>query len=175
MGPPRLRADGMPDGHRQVIPTLYCPWERLDKSDELLVAFAALAVAQESRFLVTAAGRIVNGEQFRLKRINIVPLLSKAREAIDAIVAFAESPTPPGPVLNAHCPACEYQSRCRSIAIERDDLSLLGAITSKERRKSEIKASRRSRSCLTVTGRGGGDDRNRRRDEPSCKPGTITS
>jgi hypothetical protein len=58
MGPPRLRADGVPDGRRQVIPTLYCPWERLDKSDELLVAFAALAVAQEARFTLIAAQRV---------------------------------------------------------------------------------------------------------------------
>jgi hypothetical protein len=48
----------VPDGRRQVIPTLYCPWERLDKSDELLVAFAALAVAQEARFTLIAAQRV---------------------------------------------------------------------------------------------------------------------
>jgi len=77
----------------------------------------------------------VYGERFRLKRIDIAPLLSRARILLDAIKALSESPTPPIPVLNDHCPACEYQSRCRGIAIERDDLSLLSAITQKERTK----------------------------------------
>ena len=110
----RRRAAGVPT---EVVPILYSPWERREKSDELLIGFAALATAQESRCPVSTAGRIVYGEQFRLKRIDIAPLLSKVRNVLDAIKAFAESPTPPTPVLNEHCPACEYQSRCRGIAI----------------------------------------------------------
>jgi predicted RecB family nuclease len=92
-----------------------------------------LAAAQESRRPVPTAGRIVYGEQFKLKHIDIAPLLSKTRVVLDTIKALAGSPTPPTPVLNEHCPACEYQSRCRGIVIEMDDLSLLGAITQKER------------------------------------------
>ena len=132
MGPARRRAAGVPN---EVVPVLYSPWERHEKSDELLLAFAALAAAHDSRCPAPTTGRIVYGEQFRLKRIDIAPLLSKARNVLDAIKAFAESPTAPTPVLNDHCPTCEYQSRCRGIAIERDDLALLGAITPKERTK----------------------------------------
>jgi predicted RecB family nuclease len=132
MGPARRSGAGVPN---EVVPILYAPWERHDRSDELLVAFTALAAAQESHCPVPTAGRIVNGGQFSLRRIDIAPLLSKTRNALDAMKAFAESPTPPDPVRNEHCPVCEYQSRCRSIAIERDDLSLLGAITPKERTK----------------------------------------
>jgi CRISPR/Cas system-associated exonuclease Cas4 (RecB family) len=132
MGPARRRAAGVPN---EVFPILYSPGERHEKSDELLVAFAALAAAQGLRCPASTTGRIVYGEQFRLKRIDIAPLLSKARNVLDAIKALAESPTQPTPVLNEHCPACEYQSRCRGIAIQRDDLSLLGAITQKERTK----------------------------------------
>jgi predicted RecB family nuclease len=133
MGPARRRAAACV--LNEVVPVLYSPWERHEKSDELLVAFAALAMAQEARCPAPTAGRIVYGEQFRPKRVDIAPLLSKARIVLDAIKGFAESPTPPTPVLNDHCPACEYQSRCRRIAIERDDLSLLSAITQKERAK----------------------------------------
>ncbi|MGE3906886.1 MAG: hypothetical protein AB7F36_13110, partial [Reyranellaceae bacterium] len=131
----RRRGAGLPNGYPQVIPILYSPWERFDKSDELLLAFAALAVSQGPHCPMPTAGRIVNGEHSRLKRVDIVPLLSKAREVLDTMVALTDSPAPPGPVLNEHCPACEYQSRCRRIAIERDDLSLLSAITTKERTK----------------------------------------
>jgi predicted RecB family nuclease len=132
IAPAWRRAAGVPN---EVVPILYSPWEQHEKSDEVLLAFAALAVAQESRRPPPTAGRIVYGEQFKLKRIDITPLLSKARIVLDTMKAFAESLTPPAPVLNEHCPACEYQSRCRGIAIERDDLSLLSAITRKERTK----------------------------------------
>ena len=35
--------------------------------------------------------------------------------------------------LNRHCAVCDFQSRCREMAIDRDDLSLLTAATLKER------------------------------------------
>src|SRR5262249_33787710 len=41
----------------------------------------------------------------------------------------------PAIVLNKHCQLCDFRSRCRSIAIEREDLSLLEAMTEKERKK----------------------------------------
>jgi transposase len=35
--------------------------------------------------------------------------------------------------LNRHCAICDFQTRCRDLAIERDDLSLLSAMSGKER------------------------------------------
>jgi hypothetical protein len=32
-------------------------------------------------------------------------------------------------VLNKHCQVCEFQSRCRKVAVEMDDLSLLANMT----------------------------------------------
>ena len=66
-------------------------------------------------------------------------------------------------MLNGHCPACEYQSRCRGIAVERDDLSLLGAITSKERTKF------RDKGITTITQLSYGY-RPRRRRRPKSTP-----
>ena len=42
---------------------------------------------------------------------------------------------PPDLALNRHCPECEFQNRCREKAIEKDDLSLLGGLSVKEREK----------------------------------------
>ncbi|WP_428674691.1 IS66 family transposase [Reyranella sp.] len=163
MHPHQRRGAASPDSCPQVIPILYSPWERLDKSGELLVAFAALALYQGPRCPMPTAGCIVNGEHFRLKRVDIVPQLSKAQEVLDVMVALAESPAPPGPVLNEHCPAREYQSRCRGIAIERDDLSLLTAITPKERTKF------RAKGVTTITQLSYGY-RPRRRRRPKSTP-----
>ena len=39
----------------------------------------------------------------------------------------------PAPVLNRHCQVCDFEPRCRAIATSREDLSLLGNMTEKER------------------------------------------
>jgi predicted RecB family nuclease len=41
--------------------------------------------------------------------------------------------------LNKHCAVCDFQPRCRGLSIERDDLSLLNAMTGKERAKCNAK------------------------------------
>jgi predicted RecB family nuclease len=38
-------------------------------------------------------------------------------------------------VLNAHCGQCEFQARCRKLAEEKDDLSLLSGMSGNERKK----------------------------------------
>jgi len=42
---------------------------------------------------------------------------------------------PPDLVLNRHCGECEFQTRCRQKAVEKDDLSLLSGMSEKERKK----------------------------------------
>jgi hypothetical protein len=41
--------------------------------------------------------------------------------------------------LNKHCAECEFQSRCREIALAKDDLSLLTTLSAKERKKQNDK------------------------------------
>ena len=54
-------------------------------------------------------------------------------------------PAPPDLVLNRHCAECEFQARCRKIAVEKDDLSLLAGMSEKERERH------RSKGIFTVT------------------------
>ena len=51
----------------------------------------------------------------------------------------------PDLVLNRHCAECEFQARCRKIAVEKDDLSLLANLSAKERQEL------RSQGIFTVT------------------------
>jgi predicted RecB family nuclease len=46
-----------------------------------------------------------------------------------------ESDELPPVVLNKHCQICDFQTRCRGIAVNREDLSLLATMTEKERQK----------------------------------------
>ena len=67
--------------------------------------------------------------------MKIARLVSEARKRIDTIAALLANSTPPELVLNRHCAACEFQTRCYKEALQQDDLSLLSGMKGKERKK----------------------------------------
>ncbi len=72
-------------------------------------------------------------------------LAGEVRKRLDKIAALLANPAPPDLVLNRHCAECEFQARCRKIAVEKDDLSLLAGMSAKERQQL------RSKGIFTVT------------------------
>ena len=112
---------------------------RAIQSDDLLVCFSALAIEQSTGSDIPPIGKVIYGETYRSKTVQTAAILQKTQQAINAIISARKEEKPPPLILNNHCPVCDFQSRCRKIAIERDDLSLLGAMTAKERAKCEEK------------------------------------
>src|SRR5206468_4629224 len=72
-------------------------------------------------------------------------LAGEVRNRVEKIAALLSSSAPPDLVLNRHCAECEFQARCRKIAVEKDDLSLLAGMSAKERQKL------RGKGIFTVT------------------------
>ena len=66
------------------------------------------------------------------RTVRLAGHLPKARQVVEAI-ARERDLEEPAPVLNRHCQVCDYEPRCRAIATSREDLSLLGNMTEKER------------------------------------------
>jgi predicted RecB family nuclease len=142
LAPPRHRPGGR---HRQelsssgsFVPLLFLPWDKPGLSDSLLVCFGALALSQATGVLAVA-GRVIYGDGHRRKTVNIGDHAVQTRQSIDAIRVTCLSSDPPPLVLNRHCAVCDFQPRCRGLAVARDDLSLLSAMTGKERAKSNAK------------------------------------
>jgi hypothetical protein len=96
-------------------------------------------VRAEQSLLTSAA------TQSRVTKVKTSALAGEVRKRIEKIAALLSSPTPPDLVLNRHCAECEFRDRCRKIAIEKDDLSLLAGMSAKERQKL------RSKGIFTVT------------------------
>jgi predicted RecB family nuclease len=119
-------------------PLSFTPWDKPDASDNLLVCFGALALSQVTGNLPDV-GTLIYGEDHHRKTVKIGDHIAQTQQAINAIDATCYGPEPPTLVLNRHCAVCDFQAKCRSLAIERDDLSLLSAITAKERAKSNAK------------------------------------
>lgn len=120
------------------VSVLLSPWDKPDVSDSLIVCFGALALAQATRTLAET-GTLVYGTGQRRKTVKIGDHVARTRQIIEAIGAICCGREPPPLVLNRHCAVCDFQSRCRSVAVERDDLSLLSAMTGKERAKYNAK------------------------------------
>ena len=102
------------------------------------VCFGALALSQVTGILPDT-GALIYGEGYRRKTVKIADHFARTRQIVEAIEASRQDQKPPPLVLNEHCAVCDFQSRCRNLAIERDDLSLLSAMTGKERTKCNAK------------------------------------
>jgi predicted RecB family nuclease len=138
---PSCEPEGHPSrepGSGTFVPLSFTPWDKPDASDNLLVCFGALALSQVTGKLPDV-GKLIYGEEHRRKTVKIGDHIAQTQQVINAIDATCYGPEPPTLVLNRHCAVCDFQARCRRLAIERDDLSLLSAMTAKERAKSNAK------------------------------------
>ena len=89
--------------------------------------------------VLAKTGTVIYGEGRHRKTVKISDHAIRTRQIIDAISGTCRSSEPPPLVLNRHCAACDFQPTCRGLAVGRDDLSLLSAMTDKERAKSNAK------------------------------------
>jgi predicted RecB family nuclease len=128
----------------QFVPIRFVFRNKLHRDDRLLLAFDALVISKVfSREM--NLGRIVYGDDDITLKVKVSALKDEVEKLTDRIGALISSPAPPDLILNRHCVECEFQTRCRQKALDKDDLSLLGGITEKER------ADFNSKGIFTVT------------------------
>ena len=128
----------------QFIPIRFFYTNKLTKNDRLLLAFDAFVLSEKLGREI-AAGQIIHGEDRATLRVKTSALAGDVSKSLEKIAALLSNPTPPDLVLNRHCAECEFQTRCRQKAIEKDDLSLLAGMSEKERKKLH------SKGIFTVT------------------------
>jgi predicted RecB family nuclease len=128
----------------QFVPIRFVFRNKLTKDDRLLLAFDALVLSQALGREVSL-GKIIHGDDHATLKVKTSALASGVRKRLEKTAALLSSPAPPDLVLNRHCAECEFQARCRKIAVEKDDLSLLARMNEKERQKL------RSKGIFTVT------------------------
>ena len=128
----------------QFIPIRFIFRNKLTPVDKLLLAFDAFVLSEVLGREVTL-GKIIHGDDHATLKVKTSALTGQVRKQLDKIAAMLSSPAPPDLVLNRHCAECEFQARCRKLALEKDDLSLLAGMSAKERQKL------RSKGIFTVT------------------------
>jgi predicted RecB family nuclease len=118
----------------QFIPYRFQFTNKLTKSDKLLLAFDALVLSDVMGCDVSF-GKIIHGDGHATFKVKLSSLVSTVRKEIASLIALVANDSPPELVLKRHCGQCEFQARCRTRAMEKDDLSLLSGISEKERKK----------------------------------------
>jgi predicted RecB family nuclease len=105
--------------------------ERVSDNDRLCLAFDALTLSSVLGH-GAESGTLVHGKQYRTVTIHLAKWMNKARRIV-ALIREHENQTSQAPlILNRHCGGCEFQLRCRTIATDHDDLSLLAKFSEKE-------------------------------------------
>jgi predicted RecB family nuclease len=117
---------------------------KLTRNDKLLLAFDALVLSRMFSREVPFGG-IVYGDHQATLNVKTSALKREVENLAEEIAVLISSISPPDLVLNRHCAECEFQARCRQKAVDKDDLSLLGSVTEKER------ADFNSKGIFTVT------------------------
>jgi predicted RecB family nuclease len=122
---------------RAYIPIRFVPREKLTTYDKLLLAFDAFAFSQVSG-KTPHVGGIIHGCDYATLTVRLEPLIQKVQLVLGSITN-QQVKGPPPLILNKHCAECEFRSRCRQIAIQKDDLSLLPTLSEKGRKKQNEK------------------------------------
>jgi predicted RecB family nuclease len=126
------------------IPIRFLFTNKLTREDKLLVAFDDL-ILSEHLGKGDGFGKIIHGDNYSTLKVKTAALTGEVRNRAERIVALLSNTTPPDLVLNRHCGECEFKTRCREKAIEKDDLSLLSGMGERERKKLN------SKGIFTVT------------------------
>ncbi len=122
----------------QFIPIRFIFSNRITKDDKLLMAFDALAFSKMLGYEIRL-GKIIHGNSYTTMKVRTSILAKEVQKMTQKIETMISSNSPPDLVLNRHCTECEFQTRCKLKAIEKDDLSLLSGMTIQERKKFNSK------------------------------------
>ena len=125
--------------HRETYaPLRFVVREKLSNADRLCLAFDALVLSSACGH-VPHLGKIIHGQNQQVLTIRLDKLIAKVRHTISRIRQHDPRNSPPPLILNRHCHECDFQLRCRAIATEQDDLSLLANFSEKEWKRQHEK------------------------------------
>ena len=97
-----------------------------------MAGFDAFVLSKVSGVKVGLA-KIIHGDKGSVFKVKANSLSRVVHNTVDKVAALLSATVPPDLILNRHCPECGFQNRCRKMAVEKDDLSLLANLPDKER------------------------------------------
>jgi predicted RecB family nuclease len=113
-----------PPERPEYSPVLYVPAEKIKPRDKQMLAFCGIILG-EVQGNVVKFGNIIYGASLSRSKVQLHKLLPLAQQILLDITDLRSSTDHPLLRLNSHCQICEFKDKCKSIAVEKDDLSLM--------------------------------------------------
>ena len=126
-----------------LVPIRFVPANKLTTADKVLAAFEVITLSKTTGAKFGLA-KIGHGDKHALFSVKAGALSRMVHKKVMQAAAMLSDPSPPDLILNRHCLECGFQDRCRKIATEKDDLSLLANLPDRDR------AELRSKGIFTV-------------------------
>jgi predicted RecB family nuclease len=86
-----------------------------------------------------SVGKTFHGDDHATLKVKVAPLRGTVRKLTGEMAALLTGGPPPDLILNRHCGECEFRDGRRQKAVEKDDLSLLGGMTERQRKEYHSK------------------------------------
>jgi hypothetical protein len=100
-------------------PVRFIRHEKLSTIDKMMLAFDAIAIACVTGRM-PRSGKLIHGSRFATVTVPLAKLLESTQLCLTKVLSQQANGTPPPLILNKHCPVCEFRSRCREVALEKD-------------------------------------------------------
>ena len=110
------------------IPTLFRKNNKLSKFDKLLLTFDGYTIGN-IQGKIPEYGEIIYGDTFKSCKVKINTLLSEVKKIIQEITILTEKSGSSPFTIKDFCRNCSF---CKAFALEKDDLSLLKGMPTKE-------------------------------------------
>jgi len=107
-------------------PVLFHRYDIISPREKLLLAYRATVIGKAWGVMPTR-GRIIHGEELNTIKVMLSPSIAKAEQIIHNLEELWDRKEPPFFLCN-YCDICEFLSKCRSKAVEEDNLSLLQGV-----------------------------------------------
>jgi len=128
----------------QLIPIRFCFTNKISKNDKLILSFEAFVLSELTGHAIEY-GKLIHGDNANVLKVKVSTMIGAVKKVIKQINALLSSTDAPELILIRHCDECEFKYHCKQISLEKNDLSLLSSMSTKERKKYN------SKGIFTVT------------------------
>jgi len=119
------------ESKKNIIPLSITPFEKVMKSDKLLIAMQATFIQNEFNLQIESC-KVVFGQNMKETKFRLLSFTKTVKKIINELNKTLSNSNAPTFFKNIHCQTCEFRSNCLEKLVERDDLSLLVGLKSKE-------------------------------------------
>ena len=115
----------------RIIPILITPFEKISKTDKLLLSLQATYLQAEFHFQIEHC-KIVYGKNLKETKFRLTTFSKVTKKSTGELNKILNQSNSPVFHRVTHCQICEFQNSCLEKLKERDDLSLLAGLKPKE-------------------------------------------